>query len=107
MTESKGKVKRLALCKSRHSIPGVIEAIYPSAVDFTDLDAIDSQADRYACQCKLDGLDIDLYVTGVQYPLVAVINACLKRKVKLTLYHFNPNGEEYYSQELYQEGLDE
>lgn len=100
------KTKRLALCKSRHIIPGVAEAIYPPTVDFTDLDEIDRQADRYVCQCKLDGEDIDLYVTGVQYPLVAVINACLKRKVKLTLYHFNPNGEEYYSQDLYQPDMD-
>lgn len=101
------KVKRLALCKSRHEIPNTTGAIYPMAVDFSDMDEIDANADRYACQLKMDGYALDLYVTGVQYPLVSVINACNRRKVKLTLYHYNPNEDAYYSQEIYQEGLDE
>lgn len=94
------KTKKMILCKQRHPISGVSEAIYPQMIDFTDLDGIDRVADMTVCWLKMDGFALDLYVTGVQYPLVSVINACHRRDVKLTLYHHNPNDDSWYSQEV-------
>lgn len=94
---------RLALCENRHDVPGDPRAIYPAIIDFEDRAGINLQADLWACKLKLDNSNLDLYVTGVQYPLVAVINACLKRGVKLTLFHHSPDGS-WYPQEIYREG---
>lgn len=43
---------------------------------------------------------LDLYVTGLSVALVAVLNAARVRKVSVTLYHYDRETGEYYSQEV-------
>lgn len=104
----KRDVKKIVLCRSRHSIPEATDGyIYPMTVDFSDLAEVDDRADRWACRLKLENSELHLYVTGVQYPLIAMVNACLRRKVPCTLFHFDPNTEKYYPQRIWQEGINE
>lgn len=96
------KVKRVALCYGRHDIKDAVDGyIFPHNVNLDDLAEIEDIADKFACQCKLDGKSLHLYCTGVQPPLVSVINACHRRDVKCTVYHWNPKTESYYPQEVY------
>lgn len=96
--------RKLALCESRHEMPVGCEGhIYPHTVDLNDMDRVQDLADKIVCQCKCDGQDLHVYVTGIQAPLVAVINSANKRKVKLVLWHWNPNSKTYYKQYVYQE----
>lgn len=98
------EVKRIVLCRSRHDIPEAKDGyIYPMTIDFSDIAEIDDRADRWACRLKLEDSELHLYVTGVQYPLIAMVNACLRRKVPCTLYHYDPNKGCYYPQKIYQE----
>jgi len=98
------RIKKVVLCDGRHDVPQATDgAIFPHTVRLSDLHEVDEVADRFVCQCHCNGDALQVYCTGVQYPLVAVINACLKRDVKLTLMHFDPNTKTYYPQQVYQE----
>ena len=97
----KEKIKKCALCESRHTVPkDVVDSIYPHTVNLNDMHQLAEIADRYVCQCKCDGNDLHVYVTGITAPMVAVINACRKRDVKLVLWHWNPSKKDYYRQEV-------
>lgn len=95
--------RKLVLCESRHEMPPDCEGhIFPHTIDLSDLDRVQDIADKIVCQCKCDGRDLDVYVTGIQAPLVAVINSANRREVKLVLWHWNPCERNYYKQEVYQ-----
>lgn len=96
------RVKRVSLCDSRHLFPEEVQgSIYSHTIDLDRPKAIESRADMYVCQAICDGfVELDVYVTGVQRALVAVINACHRRGMKLVLWHFNPKSEQYESQEV-------
>lgn len=97
-------VRKISLCESRHEMPDTCEGyIFPHTVNLNNLEDVEQQADRVVCQCKCDGVDLHVYVTGIQAPLVAVINSANKRKVRLVLWHWNPTTKQYYPQKIYQE----
>ena len=100
--------KKLALCESRHQMPVDCEGnIYPHTINLNDMDKVQDLADKIVCQCKCDDQDLHVYVTGIQAPLVAVINSANKRGVKLVLWHWNPNTKKYYPQEVYQNFMED
>lgn len=45
-------------------------------------------------------IDLVLYVTGLSVALVAVINACMRVGISLTLMHFNRETGDYYPQDV-------
>lgn len=46
------------------------------------------------------GFDLVLYVTGLSVALVAVINACIRVGIGLTLMHYNRDTGNYYPQDV-------
>lgn len=88
---------KIALCEGRHQMPeGVEGAIFPNAVNPTDLEGLDRIAEDFV-DSHLD-MEIDLYVTGLTVALVSVIKACHNKPIALTLYHFNRDSGDYYPQ---------
>lgn len=90
----------MGLCEGRHAIPQVTDGyIFPSEVNPTDIDALCDMA----CN-KLSLYDneiaINLYVTGLTVALVTVINICRSNNIKLTLYHYNRDTNDYFPQEV-------
>lgn len=84
------------LCAGRHEIPNDPPSIFGGIADVTDTDGMLDTAigfiDNYGVK------RLDLYVTGLSVALVAVINACRVRHVPLTLWHFNRETNDYYTQ---------
>lgn len=87
----------MALCEGRHSIPEAVDgSIFGNELDPLAVEEMEEVAFR-----KLEGLEtLNLYVTGLTVALVAVINACRKCCIKLTLYHFNRENGKYYPQNV-------
>lgn len=88
--------KKLGLCQGRHDIPGVEEYIYPTEVDPTDLPGLRHQVHESLRDCG----SVDLYVTGLTVALVEVINYATKNNISLTLWHYNRDTGNYYSQSV-------
>lgn len=87
---------QMELCKGRHSTPATDGAIFETEINPLDVNLLETIAEG-----KLKGLsELTLYVTGLSVALVAVINACHKGNVKLTLMHYNKETEKYYPQEV-------
>ena len=95
------KTVRMALCVNRHQMPETDGAIYPRKLDLQDVDRMNARAERVVRHLAAEGKTLMLYVSGAQYPLVAVINACIMYNVELILMHYNPQIDEYYPQEVY------
>lgn len=89
------KEKTLALCEGRHEMPDAVEgAIFGNSVDPLDVDGLEKIASE-----KLAGVQhLRLYVTGLTVALVAVINVCHEKCIKLTLMHFDRGSGNYYQQ---------
>lgn len=88
----------MELCKGRHSTPAKNGAIFTHEIkDVTNTRALEHEVHcSLAYCCKLD-----LYVTGLTVALVAVINYCVINQIELTLWHYNKESNDYYSQEVY------
>ena len=101
-------VKKISLCESRHEMPSDCEGhIFPHTINLNNLKEVEDTADKVVCQCKCDGQELHVYVTGIQAPLVAVINSANKRGVKLVLWHWNPSTKKYYPQSVYQNFMED
>ena len=86
-----------SLCDGRHDMPACVQgSIFGNSVDPTDIDGLQMVADRFIGDLAVDSVAV--YVTGLTVALVAVINACHKNKVKLTLMHFNRATGDYMPQ---------
>ena len=90
-------MKHMALCKGRHDIPDAVDG----AIFATEINPLAvAEMESYATEIVrgLDGLT--LYVTGLSVALVAVINACHRENVMLTLMHYDRESGSYYPQEV-------
>ena len=89
----------MALCEGRHEIPQAVDgSIFGNTIDPLDPNGLQAEAES-----KLRELDIkslDLYVTGLTVALVAVLNACHKLGIVVTLYHYDREEGNYYPQQV-------
>lgn len=89
----------MALCEGRHAIPQAVDgAIFDTVINPLDVEGLQSEAYN-----KIKALDInslDLYVTGLTVALVAVLNACRQLGIVVTLYHYDREEGNYYSQQV-------
>ena len=90
------KNKKLGLCKGRHNIEGVTEYVFPQEVNPLDLNKLAEMVHEALADCT----KLDLYVTGLTVALVEVINYATKNNIALTLWHYNRDTGEYYSQSV-------
>ena len=87
--------KTLALCEGRHKMPDVVEgAIFDNIINPLDVEGLE----KTASEKLADVQQLTLYVTGLTVALVAVINICHAKGIKLTLMHFNRDAGNYYQQ---------
>lgn len=88
----------MELCKARHETPAEDGAIFETEVDPLNLSGLEETAkERIAV---LDVKKINLYVTGLTVALVAVLNAARELGIQVTLWHFNKETGNYYSQQV-------
>lgn len=87
----------MSLCEGRHEIPRAIDgSIFGTELDPLNLAGMEMEAKK-----QLHGVcTLNLYVTGLTVALVAVLNVCREQKIKVTLYHYNRETGDYYSQEV-------
>lgn len=89
-------MKVLGLCKGRHVISNVLEYVFDTEIDPTDIPEMNRQAAKV-----LAGSDhVDLYVTGLSVALLAVVRFCIDNNISLTCYHYNRDTGEYYPQQV-------
>jgi len=86
----------IGLCEGRHNIPHVTDYIFPSVVNPTDIVGLKETIEKKFETMKY--ANVNLYVTGLTVALVEVIKYCLKNDIKLTLYHYNKEDNNYYPQ---------
>lgn len=88
------------LINNRHETEDGTSYVFDSIEDVTDVASIQAQADAWVHDYMFMTKDyhLNLYVPGLSVALVAVINACLKNKYSITLYHYNQETGEYFSQ---------
>lgn len=95
------KERRMALCVNRHRMPMAVDgAIFPKKLNLVDTERMDRTAHAAVRRLRDEGCSLVLYVSGAQYPLVAVIKECVRQDVELTLMHYNPVHRRYYPQEV-------
>lgn len=89
--------KYMLLCKDRHNIPEAADgAVFDYSVNPLAVSEMEAQA-----AAVLAGTEkLNLYVTGLTVALVAVINACRRLNIGLTLYHYNRDSGTYYPQKV-------
>lgn len=88
----------MELCKGRHKTPATDGAIFETEVNPLDTFALELEAKE-----KLKSLNIEklhLYVTGLTVALIAVLNVAKELNIKVTLWHFDRESDEYYEQEV-------
>lgn len=88
--------KTMVLCAARHEMPENDGAIFGTEVNPLDISTLDRIAEE-----RVEGLsELTLYITGLSVALVAVINACHKYNVVLTLMHYDRSSGCYYPQKV-------
>ena len=88
----------MELCKARHATPATDGAIFETEVNPLDVAGLETEA-----KSRLESLNIkklSLYVTGLTVALVAVLNVARELNIKVTLWHYDRETENYYSQEV-------
>lgn len=87
--------KSMALCEGRHEIPQAVDgSIFGNELDPLDVASMESMA-----ASMLANVDVlNLYVTGLTVALIAVLNVCRDKGIKVTLYHFDRATGGYYPQ---------
>lgn len=87
----------LALCEGRHAIPQAEDgAIFGNNLNPLDLAGMEATAEEKLMDVQV----LNLYVTGLTVALVTVINVCHNKGIDLTLWHFDRESGEYYSQKV-------
>lgn len=99
----------MGLCEGRHEIPQVTDGyIFPSEVNPIDLRQLNNIAvDRLMDICEKEYNDkkqiigqLNLYVTGLTVALIEVLNICKMYGIRVTLYHYNRDTNDYFPQEV-------
>lgn len=87
----------MALCQARHDMPACVQgAIFPNAVNPTDLDGMQRQAITVLQDIK--GQHLTIFVTGLTVALVTVLNVCRIFNIQVTLMHFDRDTNDYFPQ---------
>ena len=87
----------LGLCANRHVMP-VKDSVYPQWVPHScTMDELEKMANS---GIPADCDRLALYATGLGVALMSVVKVCLKRNIKLTVYHYDPYRDEYNRQEV-------
>lgn len=90
-------MKNYVLCEARHNIPNATDgSIFNNTINPLDVNGLEEIA-----IAKLNGVDeANIYVTGLTVALIAVLNASKITGTKITLWHYNRDTDNYYSQEV-------
>ena len=108
-TKHKTITLNMGLCEGRHEIPQVTDGyIFPSEVNPIDLRQLNNIAvDRLMDICEKEYNDkkqivvqLNLYVTGLTVALIEVLNICKMYGIRVTLYHYNRDTNDYFPQEV-------
>lgn len=95
----KTKEASLALCEGRHNIPDAEDGfIFGNELNPLDVKGLETEAYKKLRDLEINKLN--LYVTGLTVALIAVINACKKLGIEVTLYHFDRVSNTYYPQKV-------
>ena len=109
MKKHKTITLNMGLCEGRHAIPQATDGyIFPSEVNPTDLRQLNNIAvDRLMAICEKEYNDkkqiigqLNLYVTGLTVALIEVLNICKMYGIRVTLYHYNRDTNDYFPQEV-------
>ena len=109
MTKNNTITLNMGLCESRHEIPQITDGyIFPSEVNPTDLRELNSLAvDKLMDICEKEYINkkqivgqLNLYVTGLTVALIEVLNICKMYGIRVTLYHYNRDTNDYFPQEV-------
>lgn len=119
---------KLGLCAGRHEIPGISEYIFSEIPDevvnrpylmdtaaqksllsilrshgyyVTDDEGEDEGEDE-TCVVKEAYTDIslDIFVTGLTVALIAALNVCRREEIPVTLWHWDKDANNYFSQKV-------
>lgn len=91
----------LGLVKGRHEIAEVEDYIFKRTIENpSDFGSMWKVADDYIGDMDMSVKEINLYVTGLTAALIEVLNVSKEYGIKVNLYHFNPNDQKYYKQEV-------
>lgn len=88
----------MELCKGRHSTPATDGAIFETEINPLNISALELEAKN-----KLESLNItklNLYVTGLTVALIAVLNVARELNIKVILWHYNKETNDYYYQKV-------
>lgn len=88
----------MELCKARHNTPATDGAIFETEVNPLDVPTLETQARE--CLENLNITKLNLYVTGLTVALIAVLNVARELNIKVTLWHYNRETNDYYYQEV-------
>lgn len=90
-------IKKMELCKARHNIEQAIDgSIFDNQINPLDIQSMDNTVREV-----LKGVTVlHLYVTGLTVALVSVINYCHSTNIKLILWHYDRNTDDYYRQDV-------
>ena len=90
---------KFILFKGRHSHPEIdgLPAIFPDGVDVMDFWMMSRTAFKRISTVR-DHLD--LYCTGLTQATCAVIDACIRAGVSLTLWHYDKSEDDYKPQRI-------
>lgn len=92
------KTLKLGLCAGRHTIDGIQGYIFEEIRDVTAVGTLFNEA--YAKLKELENGKLELYVTGLTVALIEVLNACRFLNIKMELYHFNRETNNYFRQDV-------
>ena len=91
---------KFILFKGRHSHPEIdgLPAIFTEDVDPMDFWMMSRTAFKRINDAKAE--HIDLYCTGLTQATCAVIDACIRAGVSLTLWHYDKSEDDYKPQRI-------
>ncbi len=93
------KVYNMELCNSFHSNKEATDGtIYPTIITSLDPDKLEFEADA---RIPSDAKEVNIYVNGPAIALIAALNVCKIRKIKVTLWHFNVVTGKYFNQRVW------
>lgn len=116
------EIVTLGLTEGRHELPPVDGFIFPKEVDPTDLEYINAtvsekiqsfvgikktsrlglnQSSWEDVECFEGEKILHLYVTGLTVLTASVISYCALNGISLTLFHYDRETKDYYSQRLF------
>jgi len=84
------------LCNERHAkMPKY--SIFPTWVNSWDMNELENHANM---AIPKDCNKLLLFATGLQVATLAVVAVCVKRNIRLTVYHYNRNTDDFRKQEV-------